>query len=60
MTLYAITHKSDGTPAVDSIFRTLAFFEEETRAYSRLSNYTTKYQDLYEVRPFTITPQQND
>ena len=56
MTLYAITHKSDGSPAVDNIFRTLAFFQEEIYAERQLKNYTEKYQKFYEVKPFDITP----
>ena len=57
MTLYAITHKSDGSPAVDNIYRTLAFFQEEAHAERQLKNYTDKYQELYEVKPFNVTPQ---
>lgn len=57
MTLYAITHKSDGTPAVDNIFRTLAFFQEEIYAERQLKNYTEKYQELYEIKAFNVTPQ---
>lgn len=57
MTLYAITHKSDGSPAVDSIFRTLAFFQEKVYAERQLKNYTERYQELYEIKAFTITPQ---
>ena len=59
MKLYAISHKTTGNPASDAIFGTMSFYEKESRAQSALHSYKEEYQKFYEVRSFTVKPNED-
>ena len=57
MTLYAITDRTTGNILADTIFGTMGFYKDESRAQSILHSYTEEYQKFYEVTPFNVTAQ---
>ena len=59
MTLYAISHKTTGNPTSEAIFNSHTFFVKKEQAQGQLDNYQEEYQKFYEVRSFTIKPNED-
>ena len=59
MKVYAISHKTSGNPASEAIFTSYTFYEKKEQAQGQLDNYQEDYQKFYEVRSFTIKPNED-
>jgi hypothetical protein len=59
MKLYAISHKTTGNPTSEAIFNSHTFFVKKEQAQGQLDLYKEEYQKFYEVRSFTIKPNED-
>lgn len=59
MKLYAISHKTSGNPSADGSYCAYTLYAKEAQAQAQLELYEEEYQKFYEVRSFTIKPNED-